>query len=208
MPGLKKEKIFGWIELTSEFREWMRDQYLNHNKVRYAGGWIIVPAHHRRNPNRDIAMLGYPDVSESHIYHFDDPGKRDENNDISHDPLPIKSERDKQYFREENEKLRPKEGFYRYKILQSRKNLISEFIADDGVEAGMETVKKHLYADAVSVPHETKSFISHQDGGLSKEVITEAKKIVASIFTNLGTYQISFQVYLFPFPVHCVHVLL
>lgn len=186
MPEIKKEKIFGWITLTQEFREWMRDQYINHNKVRYAGGWIVVPAHHRRNPNRDIAMVGYPDVKESHIYHFDDPEKRDENNDILHDPLPIKSERDKEYFRQENEKFRPTEGFYRYQILQSRKNLISEFIADDGVEAGMDTVKKHLYGDAVSVPQERKSFVSHSEGGLpegdvySAEVLDEAKKIVAS----------------------------
>lgn len=176
MPEAKKETIFGYITLTSEFRAWMRDQYINHKKVRYAGGWVIVPAHHRKNPNRDIAMLGYPDVKESHIYHFDDPGKRDVNNDIDHDPLPIKSDRDKEYFREENEKYRVQDGFYRYQILQSRKNLISEFVPDDGMTAA----KKHLYDDAVSVPHERKSFVSHSEGGLSEEVIAEAKKIVAS----------------------------
>jgi len=176
MPGLKKEKIFGWITLSPEFREWMRDQYINHKKVRYAGGWKVIPAHHRKNPNKDIAMLGYPDVSESHLYHFDDPEKRDENNDIDHDPLPIKSERDKEYFREENAKFRPTEGYYRYEILQSNKNLISEFVP----EKGMDAVKEHLYKDAVSVPHERKSTVSHPEGGLSDEVIAEAKKIVAN----------------------------
>ncbi len=182
MPEVKKEKICGWIALTKEFRAWMRDQYLKHNKVRYAAGWRVVPAHHRRNPNRDIALLGYPDVSESHIYHFDDPEKRDGNNDILHDPLPIKSDRDREYFKEENEKFRKQDGFYRYEILQSRKNLISEFIPDEGMAA----VKNHIYDDAVSVPHEKKSFVSHPEGGLpegdvfSEEVINAAKEIVAN----------------------------
>ena len=126
MSAPKKEKIYGYVDLTNDFRAWKEDQYLNHGKKgkHLAAGWKVCPAHHRENPNHGIIKYGYPDVEESHLYWFDNPLERDENNEIDHLPLPIKSQRDKEWFREENEKMRGN-GYYRYVILDSRRKYVS-----------------------------------------------------------------------------------
>lgn len=124
------QNIFGYVDLTPEMRQWIRNK-IAAGKVNFARGWRVYPAHHRANPTSDILKFGYPDCEDSHPYIFDDPEKRDPGTmEVLQEPLPIKSQRDKDYFREENATFFEKDGFYRYKILQSRRNYIEEYVPD------------------------------------------------------------------------------
>lgn len=125
------QKIYGYVDLTPEMRQWINKQVAA-GKVNFARGWRVYPAHHRANPLHDILIKGYPDCEESEAYIFDDPEKRDSTGlDIIREPLPIKFQRDKEYFQEENAKCLQIYGFHRYRILQSRRNYIEEYVPDE-----------------------------------------------------------------------------
>lgn len=172
MPGLVKEKIYGYVDLTDEMRAWIRDQYITHKRTQFASGWRVIPAHHRENPNHGIIMRGYADVEDSNLYWFDDPDKRDNNNDIKRLPLALKTQRDKEYFREENAKQKEHYGFFRYKILESRKSYVEEYVP----EKGLAQVEAHVMKDAIEVPMERPAHVVHDV--YSKEILDEAAKIV------------------------------
>jgi len=173
--ALKKDPIFGYVDLTKNFRKWLKDQYLNKGQKQFAAGWRVIPAHHRTNPTHDIIMKGYPDVENSHLYWFDNPDKRDENNEIVRLPLPIHAKRDKEHFREENAKMKSMLGFDRYMILESRRNLISEYVPEKGF--GQVTAARN--ADVLEATVETPAHVAHPGGGFSDEVLDQAAEIVA-----------------------------
>lgn len=179
MAAPKKDPIFGYIDLTDDMRKWLRHKIINERKTEYASGWKVIPAHHRENPNHGIIMRGYADVEESNLYHFDDPERRDDNNEIVRLPLPLHTRRDKEYFREENARMRPIYGFDRYKILESRKKYVEEFVP----ERGFGKVTSDLHGDAIEMPAERPARVVHPDGGyssdvFSKEVIDKAIELV------------------------------
>ena len=136
------QRIFGHVDLTPEMRAWKQKEIENGN-LELARGWKTVPAHHRQNPPRLIAMNRDPDCDESELYWFDNPEKRDRNEEILREPLPIKHDRDKEFFREQNAKMRQIYGIDFYKILKSRKNYIeayvpeTDFAAWEGKHKGM-----------------------------------------------------------------------
>lgn len=138
------EQIYGYVDLTPEMREWKKNQILAHTKTHPKGneslamGWRVYPAHHRDNPTKSILLRGYPDTEESFNYWFDNPDSRDRHGRlIRAQPLPIKSERDKVFFREQNQKWIGWRGFAPYKIFHNRKNYIEAYAPEtDFVETG------------------------------------------------------------------------
>jgi len=126
MAKKNPQKIYGLVDLTDEQRSWMKVQQLR-GQVIYGRGWRTTPAHHREHPLRGIAMRGYPDCEESMGYWFDNPEKRDATGSILREPIPIHTERDKQFFREQNSKCLKRHGFSRYLILTAKRNFIEEF---------------------------------------------------------------------------------
>lgn len=124
------QKIYGWVDLSEQMRTWIRDQIINHGQLKLGLGWKVIPAHFRPNPTKQIIQYGYPDTSDSNLYWFDNPEKRDRNGELIREPLPLKSERDKEYFKEENALMFKKYGFYRYEIFSSRKNYVEEYDPD------------------------------------------------------------------------------
>lgn len=144
------QKIYGYVDLTDEMQKWIKKQIMG-GDFRLAEGWKVVPAHHRPNPTIQIMNIGYPDCEESNLYWFNNPQRVDKFGQQIREPLPIKSERDKDFFHEENEKFRKKEGFYRYKIFKSRKNFVEEFSVDyqDYVRGGQKApdVRQPVFED-------------------------------------------------------------
>lgn len=138
------EQIYGYVDLTLEMREWKKHEILTPSKDHPKGneslarGWRVYPAHHRENPTKSILKVGYPDTEESFTYWFDNPENRDRHGRlIRAQPLPIKSERDKVFFREQNQKWIGWRGFAPYAIFHSRKNYVEAFNPEtDFVETG------------------------------------------------------------------------
>lgn len=124
------QKIYGYVDLTDEMREWVKKK-ITRGDMSFAVGWRTIPAHHRGSTSKQIIMYGYPDCEESHLYWFLNPNKRDRHGDIIDEPLPILSERDKEYFREENAKVKNIYGFNRYRIIRARKNYIEEYVPEN-----------------------------------------------------------------------------
>lgn len=125
------QKIYGYVDLTDEMKIWMKDQVVNKGSMNLAMGWRVFPAHHRGSTTKQIIMKGYPDCEDSHFYWFLNPNKRDQVGDIINEPLPIMSERDKEFFHEQNSKMRDIHGFLFYKIMQSSKNYTQEYRPED-----------------------------------------------------------------------------
>jgi len=123
------EKIYGWVELSDNAKKWIKQRIMKGN-LRLAEGWKVVPAHHRPNPTIQIIQVGYPDCEESHLYWFLNNQKRDRNGQVIDEPLPIKSQRDKEFFHEENAKMHARHGFKFYNILSSRRNYIEQYDVD------------------------------------------------------------------------------
>ena len=130
MPQVTKQKIYGYVDLTPEMRQWIKRQ-IQEGKVKLALGWRVIPAHFRENPNKLIVMQGYPDCEESYVYWFDNPEKRDLSGmEVLREPIPLRSTRDKEYFESENAKFFPIDGFHRYTIFQSRRNYVQEYVPE------------------------------------------------------------------------------
>lgn len=174
MP-IEKEHIEGYVALTEPFKEYLKHQVMKKGKRSLAAGWKVIPAHHRVNPNHDIIQVGYADVEESDLYWFGNPEKRDEHNSIAWLPIPIKYRRDKEFFREENAKWRPKYGFDMYMLLNSRSRTISEYVP----EQGMGETARRVTTDAIEDPAERAAYVAHPEGGLSPEVLAQAREIIA-----------------------------